>query len=112
MLKVCHQSVGRVIGTGIFSTPSTILQSSGSVGASLLLWVVAYLFSLAGLFVWMEFGTMIPRSGGEKNYIEAVYRPKSLATVFYGIQAICLGFTAGGCITFAQKCVKSVIGRH
>lgn len=48
---------------------------------------------------------MIPRSGGEKNYLEAVYRPKSLATVFYGIQAICLSNTAAGCITFAQKCV-------
>lgn len=48
---------------------------------------------------------MIPRSGGEKNYLEAVYRPKSLATVFYGIQAICLSNTAAGCITFAQKYV-------
>jgi len=33
--------VGRIIGTNIFSTPSSILSSVGSVGASLMLWVLA-----------------------------------------------------------------------
>ncbi|KAI0667184.1 high affinity methionine permease [Trametes maxima] len=96
--------VGRIIGTGIFSTPSSILGSVGSVGASLMLWVLGFVLSFCGLFIWLEFGTMFPRSGGEKVYLEAVYkRPKHLATVIFAVNAIVLGFTAAGCIVFAQN---------
>jgi L-type amino acid transporter 9 len=91
--------VGKIIGTGIFSTPSSILSGVGSVGASLMLWVLGFLLSFCGLFIWLEFGTMFPRSGGEKVYLEAVYRkPKYLATVIFAMNAILLGFSAAGCI--------------
>ncbi|KAI0754054.1 high affinity methionine permease [Daedaleopsis nitida] len=96
--------VGRIIGTGIFSTPSSILGSVGSVGASLMLWVLGFVLSFCGLFIWLEFGTMFPRSGGEKVYLEAVYKkPKYLVTVIFAMNAILLGFTAAGCIVFAQN---------
>ncbi|KAG2034092.1 amino acid transporter [Suillus americanus] len=96
--------VGRIIGTGIFSTPSSILSGVGSVGASLMLWVLGFLLSFCGLFIWLEFGTMFPRSGGEKVYLEAVYKkPKYLATVVFAANAILLGFTASGCIVFASN---------
>ncbi|KAJ5118321.1 hypothetical protein N7448_010033 [Penicillium atrosanguineum] len=74
--------VGRIIGTGIFSTPSSVTSSAGSVGAALLLWVLGFLLAGAGLCVWLELGCMMPRSGGEKVYLEAVYhKPKLLITV-------------------------------
>ncbi|KAI0353858.1 hypothetical protein OH77DRAFT_1522103 [Trametes cingulata] len=102
-LTVFH-SVGRIIGTGIFSTPSSILGSVGSVGASLMLWVLGFVLSFCGLFIWLEFGTMFPRSGGEKVYLEAVYtKPKYLATVLFAVNAIILGSTASNCIVFAQN---------
>lgn len=92
-------SVGRVIGTGIFSTPSSILGSVGSVGASLMLWVLGFCLSFCGLFIWLEFGTMIPRSGGEKVYLEAVYtRPKYLATTVFAVNAILLSFSSANSI--------------
>ncbi|KAI0330740.1 amino acid transporter [Cubamyces sp. BRFM 1775] len=100
--------VGRIIGTGIFSTPSSILGSVGSVGASLMLWVLGFVLSFCGLFIWLEFGTMFPRSGGEKVYLEAVYKkPKHLATIIFATNAIVLGFTASGCIVFAQNILVS-----
>ncbi|KAE9366968.1 high affinity methionine permease [Stipitochalara longipes BDJ] len=96
--------IGRIIGTGIFSTPSSITASVGSVGAALMLWVLGGLLSFAGLCVWLELGCMFPRSGGEKVYLEAVYkRPKLLATVLFSTQAVLLGFTASGCIVFASN---------
>ncbi|KAF8863099.1 high affinity methionine permease [Acephala macrosclerotiorum] len=96
--------IGRIIGTGIFSTPSSITNSVGSVGAALLLWVLGALLSFAGLFVWLEFGCMFPRSGGEKVYLEAVYkRPKLFATIIFSTQAVLLGFTAAGCTVFASN---------
>ncbi|KAF8266355.1 amino acid transporter [Lactarius quietus] len=91
--------VGAVIGTGIFSTPSSIIESVGSVGASLMLWVLGLVLSFCGLFVWLELGTMIPRSGGEKVYLEAMYpRPKNFATVVYAINIILINFSSGNCL--------------
>lgn len=82
------------MGTGIFSTPSSITGSVGSVGAALLLWVLGLALSFAGLCVWLELGCMFPRSGGEKVYLEAAYqRPRLLATIVFSTQAILLGFT-------------------
>lgn len=91
--------IGRIIGTDIFSTPSSILSSVGSVGASLMLWVLGFVLSFCGLFIWLELGTMFPRSGGEKVYLEMMYKnPRYLSTAVYAVYAILLGFTASGCI--------------
>ena len=98
--KLCAQhSIGHIIGTGIFSTPSSILKSVGSVGASMFLWALGAILSFCGLMIWLELGTTYPRSGGEKVYLEAMYkRPKYLVTVMFAADAILLGFTASGCI--------------
>ncbi|MCJ1357803.1 MAG: hypothetical protein MMC33_007799 [Icmadophila ericetorum] len=96
--------IGAIIGTGIFSTPASITASVGSVGAALMLWVLGLAISFAGLCVWLEFGCMFPRSGGEKVYLEAVYRrPRFLATIIFSTQAVLLRFTASNCIVFASN---------
>lgn len=51
----------RVIGTGIFATPSTILQLAGSVGLSLFMWVIGTAIAMAGTAVYLEWGTAIPK---------------------------------------------------
>lgn len=82
----------RMIGTGIFATPSSILALTGSVGLSMMMWVFGLLIAAAGVAVYLEFGTAIPRNGGEKNYLEYVYRkPKFLATGFYTGYVLLLG---------------------
>ncbi len=59
-----------------------------------MLWVLGLALSFAGLCVWLEFGCMFPRSGGEKVYLEASYqKPRLPATVFFSTQAILLGFS-------------------
>jgi hypothetical protein len=82
----------RMVGTGIFATPSGILQLSGSVGLALFLWVAGSIIAAAGMAVYLEFGTAIPKNGGEKNYLEFVYkRPKFLATGMYTGYVMLLG---------------------
>jgi hypothetical protein len=82
----------RMVGTGIFATPSGILQLSGSVGLALFLWVAGSVIAAAGMAVYLEFGTAIPKNGGEKNYLEFVYkRPKFLATGMYTGYVMLLG---------------------
>lgn len=74
----------RMIGTGIFATPSSILSSSGSVGLALFIWVAGLIIAAAGMAVYLEFGTALPRNGGEKNYLEYVFKkPKFLVTGLY-----------------------------
>ncbi|KAF3904640.1 hypothetical protein ABW21_db0206022 [Orbilia brochopaga] len=95
--------LNKMIGTGIFSTPSGIFAATGSVGISLMLWVIGGILTFCGLSVFLEFGLAIPRSGGEKNYLERVYRrPKYLATCIFLSQMVLLGFSAGNCLAFGR----------
>ena len=95
--------LNKMIGTGIFSTPSYIFAATGSVGISLILWVIGGILTFAGLSVWLEYGLAIPRSGGEKNYLEHVYRhPKYLATCVLASQMILLGFSSGNSLAFGR----------
>lgn len=95
--------ISRVIGSGIFATPGVIVKGVGSVGLSLTLWVVGAIIAACSLAVSLEYGCMLPRSGGEKVYLEYVYRkPRFLASTLVATQAVLLGFTASNCIVFAQ----------
>lgn len=95
--------ISRVIGSGIFATPGAIVKSVGSIGLTLSLWIVGAIIAACGLAISLEYGCMLPRSGGEKVYLEFTYRhPKFLASTLVAVQAVLLGFTASNCIVFAQ----------
>jgi amino acid transporter len=70
---------------------------------SLFLWIIGGILTFAGLSVFLEFGLAIPRSGGEKNYLERVYRhPKYMATCVLASQMLLLGFSAGNSLAFGR----------
>ncbi|OQE25319.1 hypothetical protein PENSTE_c006G08930 [Penicillium steckii] len=95
--------VSRVIGSGIFATPGSIVKSTGSIGLTLLVWIFGTTLAACGLSVSMEYGCMLPRSGGDKVYLEYTYpRPRFLASTLIAVQAVVLGFTASNCIIFAK----------
>jgi len=95
--------ISRVVGSGIFATPGAIIRSVGSVGLSLSLWVVGAAIAASGLAVSLEYGCMLPRSGGDKVYLEFTYRrPRFLASTLIVFLVVLLGFTASNCIIFSQ----------
>ncbi|KAJ6612522.1 APC amino acid permease [Mycena sp. CBHHK59/15] len=99
----------RVIGTGIFATPSVILHSSGSVGVALLMWVLGALIAIAGTTVYVELGTGLPRSGGEKNYLEYMYRrPKFLVSCTYSVYTLISGSSASNGIVFGEYIIHAL----
>lgn len=93
--------LNKIIGTGIFSLPSSVYKSTGSVGWSIVLWVFGGVASYAGLNVYLEFGLEIPKSGGEKNYLERIYRrPKHLALSVFAIASLVMNTSAANSYTF------------
>jgi amino acid transporter len=83
--------------------PGVILQTVGSPGLALSLWVLGALLAWAGLAIAIEYGAMLPRSGGIKVWLEYTYRrPRFLASTMVAVQAVVLGLTATNCIIFAK----------
>ena len=101
--------ISRVIGSGIFAMPGTILKTVGSPGLALILWVLGALVAWCGLAIAMEYGCLFPRSGGIKVYLEITYRrPRYFASTMVAVQAVLLGFTASNCIVFAKYVLFAV----
>ncbi|CAL9733762.1 high-affinity methionine permease [Monosporozyma servazzii] len=94
--------VNRMLGAGIFAVPSTIYTLCGSIGLSLIIWAVGAIIALSGLYVYMEFGTAIPRNGGEKNYLEFIFKkPRFFATSMYASYVFFMGWAAGNSVNTA-----------
>lgn len=76
--------LNRMIGTGIFLSPRTVLLGTKSVGTSLVFWGVGAIYALAGMHVYLEYGLNVPRvfhnnreqsvarSGGDLHYVRIV----------------------------------------
>ncbi|XP_075982897.1 b(0,+)-type amino acid transporter 1-like [Anticarsia gemmatalis] len=60
--------LGVMIGSGIFVSPSSALEHSGSVALCLIIWTVSGVISLLGALAFAELGTVVGKSGAEYAY--------------------------------------------
>lgn len=83
--SIVFLNVSQMVGTGVFSTPATILKALDSVGLSILYWVIGALIAAAALAVYLEYASLYPnRSGGQVAYLEQAYpRPAFLFPTTY-----------------------------
>ncbi|KAH8819833.1 amino acid transporter-like protein [Xylogone sp. PMI_703] len=97
-------NIGQMIGTGVFSTPATILKGVGSVGLSLIFWFIGIIIAGSQLAVYTELASYFPnRSGAEVVYLEQAYpRPKYLLPTAFAVQSVLLSFSSSNCIVMAQ----------
>ena|SRR5215210_1167757 len=65
--------VGNVIGTGVFVKARVMTCNVGTPGMVLLAYAVAGVFTLAGALTFAELSAMMPRAGGQYNFIGAAF---------------------------------------
>ena len=61
-------TVGTMIGSGIFISPTSIIGMSGSVGSALVIWVISGFIATISALCYIELGLLIHESGGEYSY--------------------------------------------
>ncbi|QGI87671.1 unnamed protein product [Fusarium fujikuroi] len=103
-LTIIFLNVNQMIGTGIFSTPGSILNSTGSIGLALIYWFIGFIMAIAGFCVYLEFASYFPsRSGAEVVYLEQAYpRPKHFFPIAYAVQSVVLSFSSSNAIVLSR----------
>ncbi|KAF8071685.1 high affinity methionine permease [Lyophyllum atratum] len=102
-ITVVFLNINKMIGTGGLLAGS-ILKAVGSVGLSLIFWVIGYAFAGASLAVYLEYASYFPqRSGAEVAYLEKAYpKPKFLLPTAFAVQSVLLSFSSSNAIVLAK----------
>ncbi|KAJ9130961.1 High-affinity methionine permease [Pleurostoma richardsiae] len=103
-ITITFMNISMMIGTGIYSTPSSILSGTGSVGLSFIYWTIGFLVSLASGCVYLEYTAYFPsRSGSEVAYLEQAYpRPTWFFPTTFAFQSVALSFASSNAIVLAD----------
>ncbi|QPG75069.1 hypothetical protein FOA43_002409 [Brettanomyces nanus] len=98
-----------VLGTGIFATPATILESMGSIGSTYVIWTVGFIVVLLQVFMYVEYSSYFRhRSGAEVVYLEQAYpKPRFMIPVLYAAISVCLSFATSSASAFATYIFKA-----
>lgn len=93
-------NVSMMIGTGVYSTTSSILNGTGSVGLSMIYWALGFVITIASFSVYLEFASYFSnRSGSEVVYLEQAYpRPRWFFPTTFAFQSVVLSFSSGNAI--------------
>lgn len=101
--------ISRILGSGIFASSSIIFESCGrSPLLFTIAWLIAFLVAYSGLYVYLELGSLIPRSGGTKVFLEIIYnKPFMFTTVIFLMYSICFGFAILSPLIFGEYILRT-----
>ncbi|PWZ00496.1 hypothetical protein BCV70DRAFT_199776 [Testicularia cyperi] len=70
-------TIGVQIGSGIFSSPGVVTLNTGSIGASIVIWMLSGILAWTGASSFAELGASIPLNGGSQAYLNYSFGPLS-----------------------------------
>lgn len=86
--------------SGADDAAANILNRTGSVGLSMVYWVIGFIIGCCGLATFLELGSYFPaRSGSEVVFLEQAYpRPKWFFPTAFALQSVVLSFSSSNAI--------------
>ena len=102
--------VGTMIGSGIFASPRYVMENSGSVGLSLIVWSLCGVLAMFGALCYAELGTMIPLSGADYVYILQAFGP--LPAFLYSWTTVIVIYPSQFaiiCLTFGAYLIEPIV---
>ncbi|KAJ2722302.1 hypothetical protein GGI07_003384, partial [Coemansia sp. Benny D115] len=92
LVSATAMGISLMLGSGIFTTPASVLKLSGSPAMALVLWALGAVVSFGGAVAFVELGLMIRGNGGTMRYLAHAYpRPKvMLAYLFAWSMVLCI----------------------
>lgn len=104
VVDVVMMIVQRIIGSGIFAVSSMIYKDvGGSPFLFFLVWAISGYSSYAGLMCFSELGSVIPRSGGLKVFLQVIYdKPFMMMNVVFGIFIVVFGSIIANVMIFGE----------
>ncbi|KAJ5127473.1 amino acid permease-domain-containing protein [Penicillium atrosanguineum] len=97
-------NINQMIGTGIFSTPATILSGVGSVGLTMIYWFIGYLLSQSTLSLYLELASYFPsRSGAEVVWLEQAFlKPQYFFPTIFAVKHVVFSFGSSNSVVLAE----------
>lgn len=75
LVEAASVVVSRIIGSGIFRTPASIMALVGCTSLFGVVWVLGGIVTIFGAVVYAELAAMMPRSGGPYEYLKISFGP-------------------------------------
>ncbi|KAH8590050.1 amino acid permease-domain-containing protein [Bisporella sp. PMI_857] len=95
--------INKMIGTGIFITPASVVVLVGSKYGALLLWSFGSLYSFISILVYLEYGLAWPFTGGEFTYIKKIFpRPALITATSFAWFFVSFSTSTGNALNFAK----------
>lgn len=102
--------VSRILGLGFLAISSGIYVESGeSPFVFFVVWAIAAVLAFSGLYVWLELGLLVPRSGGTKVFLEFIYaKPYMLASVVILLYLVFFGMSVVNALVFGEYFLHAI----
>ncbi|OCK81272.1 hypothetical protein K432DRAFT_392315 [Lepidopterella palustris CBS 459.81] len=96
--------INKMIGTGIFSGPPTILLYTGKKSTALWLWAAGFVYTLISMTLYLEYSRKLPYTGGEL-LDEIMPGPPLLAYTLYALYFVMIYTTTTNSMQFARQVI-------
>ncbi|KXT01159.1 hypothetical protein AC578_601 [Pseudocercospora eumusae] len=98
----------KMIGTGIFTTPATVLRNTLDKNVAIGLWTLGFFYTVLSMLLYIEYARKLPFTGGELVYMDdAMPKPRLLAYTLYAFYFVFLYTSATNCMQFARFVLAS-----